>query len=132
MDKKQINILLVEDDSDDSLLTRESLSQITDMQILVHASPSLTKALQSIANNTYDLILLDLYLPDSSGLATIDAIRRKAPNVPVVVLTGLENETISNLALEKGVQGYYSKDGANTQMLVKVIKSALSHKIAGS
>src|SRR5690348_10268453 len=90
----RLKILLVEDNPDDALLLRMSLAKAsTTAYALVHAK-TLGEAQLRLAEGGYDLILLDLILPDSTGFDTIMRLQTRAPSVAIVVLSGLSDEAL--------------------------------------
>jgi signal transduction histidine kinase len=141
MEKSAIYILLVEDnDSDADLLRRIFLHadqeewQMLHVQRLSEAINASTKSLVSNINNSqidnisqqkFDLVLLDLSLPDSMGMQTLKEFRAAVPNIPVVVLTGLDDEDLAIQALAEGAQDYLVKDQITIQHLVRAIRYAI-------
>ncbi len=101
--------LLVEDNEGDHRLLKAALAEVNDLQIeLCHVS-RLSDAVNWLAREKFDVILLDLSLPDSQGLNTLTQGRQAAPGVPIVVLTGLDDEAMAIRALEIGAQDYLVK-----------------------
>jgi DNA-binding response OmpR family regulator len=98
-----MRVLLVEDNDDDALLIRESLAET---KIEIHRAERLSSALERLAEGRFDAVLLDLSLPDARGLETISRLRRQAAAVPMVVLTGLDDEEVAMRAVEEGAQDY--------------------------
>ena len=82
-------------------------------------------ALQRLATEEYDLVLLDLGLPDSQGLATFDLVHTRAPNQAIVVMTGYDDETAALEALDRGAQDYLFKTEINYQLLERSIRYAV-------
>jgi DNA-binding response OmpR family regulator len=90
---------------------------------------SLGEALRSLAgDNSFDSVLLDLGLPDSQGLDTLERVRAKAPSVPVVVLTGLADEMASAEAARMGAYDYLVKGRVDLNVLVRTIRYASESK----
>jgi len=87
-------------------------------------------ALQCVQENSYDVVLLDLTLPDSSGLETVTSIRHSAPDLPIVVLSGMDREDLALGALKEGAQDYLIKGQVNGQALARTILFAIerAHK----
>jgi PleD family two-component response regulator len=126
----QLRILLVEDNPDDALLLRMSLAKAsTTAYGLVHVK-TLSEAKQRLAEGTYDLILLDLMLPDSSGFDTIVKIQTRAPDTAIVVLSGLSDEALIVNALQSGAQDYLVKGEVNRTLFMRVIRYAIERKRA--
>jgi two-component system phosphate regulon sensor histidine kinase PhoR len=127
---RKIKILLVDDDSDYCRLVKTALQRsATSVKFAVETAENLAAALEHLKTNSFDLVLLDLGLPDSCGLETFDTVHRLYPQVPIVMLTGLEDELVSIEAIKKGASDYLAK-GANsfTDILVRTILYALQRK----
>ena len=108
---KTIRILLIEDNPDDAFLIQEYILDARSGRtrfIPVHAE-SLQGGLSILQQETVDLLLLDLSLPDSHGMATFSQVHRRAPQVPVIVLSGLNDEEIAIQAVREGAQDYLTK-----------------------
>jgi signal transduction histidine kinase len=119
-----IKILLVEDNPGDVRLLREALAEVGGKFELTVVD-QLAPALQRLAAAPFDVLLLDLGLPDSEGLATLAAVRRQALSVPVVVLTGLQDEDAAVRALRDGAQDYLIKGQADGNLLWRALRYAI-------
>lgn len=119
---KAMRVLLVEDNDDDALLIRESLSETT---LEIERAERLSTALAKLARSKFDAVLLDLSLPDAWGLDTIRRLRREAAAVPIVVLTGLNDEEIALRAVEEGAQDYLFKGQADGHWLARSLRYAI-------
>jgi DNA-binding response OmpR family regulator len=109
MNGDPIKVLLVEDNAGDARLLREFLKEPQGSPFeLVHVD-RLSEALNSLRVAPFGVILLDLSLPDAYGLDTIGRLRGHAANVPIVVLTGLDDEEVAVAAVEQGAQDYLIK-----------------------
>jgi signal transduction histidine kinase/CheY-like chemotaxis protein len=123
---KEMQVLLVEDNDDDVLLIQESLSET---KISIARAERLSSALEQLAKGGFDAVLLDLSLPDSQGLDTIGRVHRQAPDVPIVVLTGLNDEVAAVKALERGAQDYLIKGQVDGHLLARALRYAVQrHK----
>jgi DNA-binding NarL/FixJ family response regulator len=125
---ENIRTLLIEDNPGDVRLIQEMLSeanpgacQITVYDRLAHAQPALER-------DGYDVVLLDLTLPDSTGLATLSRLRPTVATAAVVVLTGLNDEAAAVQALREGAQDYLVKDRMNPEVLWRSIRYAIERK----
>ena len=132
-----IHVLLVEDSPSDVLLLRESLVrsgevsfQIDHVELLREALDHLTRADATASPDGTDVVLLDLGLPDSDGLETFLTLQRHAPALPVVVLTGLADETLGIRAVQEGAQDYLVKGQVEGRTLVRAVRYALERRHA--
>ncbi len=117
-----MRVLLVEDNEDDALLIRETLSETT---LEIKCAGRLSTALEQLATGRFDAILLDLSLPDAQGLNTIGRVLGQAPGVPIVVLTGLNDEEAAVKAVEQGAQDYLIKGQADGHLLARSLRYAI-------
>jgi|WetSurMetagenome_2_1015567.scaffolds.fasta_scaffold126142_2 DNA-binding response OmpR family regulator len=101
-----VQLLLVEDSPSDAALLQESLFLSGDHNISINVATSLLEAADLLKRNHIDAVLLDLTLPDSNGLDTVQWARRVCSNLPVVVLTGVDDEKTGIAAVRMGVQDY--------------------------
>jgi PAS domain S-box-containing protein len=105
----RIEVLLVEDSPSDAQLLCEFLHDYPPQRFAIEHVERLEEAIRLVAERTFDVVLLDLTLPDSTGLGTCTRMRRAAPHVPIVVLTGVDDETIALEAMRQGVEDYLVK-----------------------
>ena len=101
-----MDILLVEDDSVDEEALRRLLPRNTSLQ----CATTLRDAIGRLGMHAFDLVLLDLGLPDSSGIETLSRLRKSIPDLPIVVMSGLDDEEIAVEAIRHGAQDYIVKD----------------------
>lgn len=118
-------VLLIEDNPGDAFLVKEMLKRVSDLDCQLTIQTCLADGIASIESETFSLILLDLSLPDSHGLETAVSIRQVAPNTPVIVLTGLQDDLIGVQAIALGVQDYINKDRINSAMLGRTLHYTL-------
>ncbi len=118
-------ILLVEDSPGDQRLTTHALRSLLSPIPEIDIRASMAAALEAIASNSYDIILTDLDLPDSFGLATCKQLAEAATHIPVVVLTGSHSEELGLDALHMGAQDYLIKDEYRGSELRRVLRHAL-------
>src|SRR5437016_3045548 len=97
-----IRVLLVEDNADDATLLERALAGGDHIRFRVDCAWTLREALDRLGGERYDAALLDLSLLDSAGLETLDGVHSRFPSLPVVVLTGLDNEDTAIEALHHG------------------------------
>ncbi|WP_404419359.1 diguanylate cyclase domain-containing protein [Marinospirillum sp.] len=124
--KKQPVVLIIEDEPGDAELIRIQLLERDPKAFDVYLVPSLTEAKSQLEQKNLkpDVILLDLNLPDSTGPETVKRCRAIAPEVPLVVLTGLDDHQATEVAIEAGAEDYLSK-GDDASSIRKAIRYAL-------
>ena len=127
--QQHISILAVEDDPGDFGLIR-AYARLARLGIGGGKEPvawvrTLAEGMATARNNKPDVVLLDLSLPDSDGLATVQAMRAVLPGVPIVVLTGLDDNALANAALQAGAQDYLVKGQFDHDALGRAVRHAL-------
>lgn len=121
------HVLLIEDNPGDADLVRLRLVEArSDLE--VSCVNRLSTGLQSLADKSPAVVLLDLNLPDSHGADTYRALLKKAPTVPIVVLSGLEDETLATAAVHQGVQDYLVKGNFDSKQLARAIRYAIERQ----
>jgi phosphoserine phosphatase RsbU/P len=125
MAEKRIRILLIEDDPDDVWVMRNLLGDRWDEPFDLVQVELLSAAIERCEEDHFDVILLDLSLPDSQGLETFFAMHAQAGDVPIVVLSGHSDETIAVKAVQAGAEDYLVKGQVNDRMLVRSIRYAI-------
>ncbi len=121
---QKLQILLVEDNPGDARLISEYLTSIQTVLIEIDNAKELGECKNYIRNKHYDVILLDLNLPDSKGIDTIRNVLKISNGTPIVVLTGLADEEIAFEAIQIGAQDYLVKDDIDSNVLLKTIRYA--------
>ena len=127
MKDKAINILLLEDNPGDFRLIRELLID-TDDHFNLQCVDLLSKGLKCLVSQNIDAVLLDLGLPDNQGLGAIEYLRAKKSSIPIIVLTGLDDESVAIEAVRRGAQDYLIKGSITGSMLSRVIRYAIERK----
>jgi len=125
-----MRVLLVEDDPGDARLIQAMLPETDAAKFEFTRTASLSEAIASLNHAPADIVLLDLDLPDSKGLETVDSLCRVAPDVPVVVLTGYADENTKVAAVLNGVQDFLIKDCTPADMLSRVLCHAVERQRA--
>lgn len=128
MEVKTIKILYVEDDADDVELVKEFLEEKESNKFDIIHVDELSKGLQLLANNGIDIVLLDLSLPDCIGLETFRRLRSKAPQIPIIVLTGTTLHRAEIRECMEGTQSFMVKGYINSDSLKHAITDALEKK----
>jgi serine phosphatase RsbU (regulator of sigma subunit) len=124
-DRQSIQILLVEDDPDDVWVMRNLLGDRWDGPFKLTHVEMLSAGLDRIGEFPFDIILLDLSLPDSQGLETFYTMHERAAEVPIVVLSGYNDESIAVRAVQAGAQDYLVKGQVDDNLLVRSIRYAI-------
>lgn len=107
-----IKVLLIEDSFSDAQMVKAIIGSSNLGKSDISYAGRFEEALTMLEQKSYDLILLDLHLPDGEGLDLIRQLRQKVPETPVVVLTGIEDETVAVAAILEGAQDYLTKSDA--------------------
>ncbi|HKO31401.1 MAG TPA: PAS domain S-box protein [Nitrospiraceae bacterium] len=123
-----MNVLLIEDNEDDACLIGELLTERIAADIKLEWTDRLGSGLTRVTEGKVDVVLLDLSLPDSHGLETLDQIRALLPDLPVIVLTHLDDEETAVRAVRKGAQDYLVKGRSDSLLLVRAIRYAIERK----
>ncbi len=121
-------VLLIEDNRAQARLIREQLSDVKTGSFEMDLADRLSEGLSQLENGDFAGVLLDLSLPDSQGLDTLDAVRAKAPDVAVVVLTGLNDEALGAEAVRKGAQDYLVKGAADGELIARSLSYAIGRQ----
>jgi len=122
MTNNQIKVLLVEDNPGDARLIREMLMEAGASRIELACAGRLDEALSRLGDETFDVILLDLNLPDSHGFDTFLRAYEEAPDVPIIMLTGLDDEALGVKAVHGGAQDYLVKGSVDSSLLLRTIR----------
>ncbi|MCL5279601.1 MAG: response regulator [Planctomycetes bacterium] len=125
MSKDIVRVLLVEDSPSDARLLCESLEDYPQQRFGVERAERLDEALVLLARTPFDVVLLDLNLPDSRGMETCARMSRAAGQVPVLILTGADDETIAAQAMRLGIQDYLVKSQAYGSVIGRTIRYAV-------
>lgn len=121
MAQEHIKVLLIEDDPGDVRLIWEILSEIRSSPFYLSVADSLLKGLKEIEKEIPDIILLDLNLKDSNGIYTLNRVRDKAKTVPIVIITGMDDESTAIQSLKEGAQEYLVKGRTDSDLLKKAL-----------
>ncbi len=130
-----LNILLVEDNPGDIRLLQEILREVTTTRCQIVPMMTLTAAIERLSTvrqpssqERFDVILLDLSLPDSQGIDSFLTLHDRYPNIPIVVLTGLDDETLAISAMQQGAQDYLVKGRVDSNLLLRSIRYAIERE----
>lgn len=131
MDDGRIDILLVEDSAGDARLIEDMLAQARGLKYALTWVDNLTDAIAHLRGTPTDVLLLDLGLPESSGLDTVHALAARVPALPtLIVLSGLGDEDSAVQAVQAGAQDYLVKGHVDSSLLVRAIRYALERSQA--
>jgi signal transduction histidine kinase/HPt (histidine-containing phosphotransfer) domain-containing protein len=130
MSKKPIKALLVEDSVFATRHTQKILAEENDSQVNIQleCADKLSAGLKCLAEDHFDIVLLDLTLPDSEDLETLTRVRAEAPQVPIIVLTGIGDEKLAVDAVREGAQDYLVKGRLDGNLLKRSILYAIERK----
>jgi len=123
-----LKVLLVEDNSTYASLVSALLEEAGSGRIRSVPVASLQEAVVALTTESFDAIVLDLHLPDSGGLGSLDGVLKVAPDVPVIVLTGTDDNETAIAAVRRGAQDYLSKDGLSAEALRRALDYAVVRK----
>ncbi|MGD0283887.1 MAG: response regulator, partial [Dissulfurispiraceae bacterium] len=123
-----IRLLMVEDNPADARLIQETLTEIENIRAGVTLVETLSEAIKNLETSKYDIVLLDMTLPDSEWPHTLVSVVKCAPDVPVVILTGLDDEMRAMQSLKKGAQDYLVKGDINSRLLSRTILHAIERQ----
>ncbi len=125
MDNRPLRVLLIEDNPADARMIQEMLNGLRDGAPELTTADRLSTAIGKLAGEKQDAVLLDLSLPDSQGFDTFLKVREQAGSVPIVLLTGLDDEAFAVRAMQEGAQDYLIKGQVNGHLLSRAIRYAI-------
>lgn len=113
-----IRLLLLEDTPSDALLITEFFKELENPAYHLIWARSLTSGLDYLSKDNFDLILLDLHLPDSIGTHTFTYVHQQFPSIPIIILSGMDDEKLATQVVREGAQDYLIK-GQNVELLLR-------------
>ena len=125
---RKVRLLVIEDNPDDQELVRRMLRTATDLVFEVDVAPRLSDALERLTANRYDAALVDLTLPDSRGVETIRRVNERAPELPLIALTGQDDVPTELATLAIGAQDYLIKGQDDARVLMRTIRHSMERK----
>ena len=129
MENSSKTILIIEDNIGDLRLIQEKLKS-SGRDYKVASAASLAAGIQVLEQEPVDMVLLDLNLPDSQGLDTLNVLLGHAINLPIVVMTGLDDEALAIEAVKQGAQSYLVKGSVDAQAIGRVVRDSFErHKL---
>lgn len=130
MNLEGVRVLLVEDNPADARYLREEIADVGAGSVQLTHVGRLEEALRRLDHEDFDVVLLDLSLPDEQGLDTLMRAHANAPSVPIVVLTGIDDEGLAVRAVREGAQDYLVKGRTDGNLLVRAMRYATERKRA--
>src|SRR5688572_11374088 len=125
-----IKVLLIEDNSNDARLLRIFLSESTTSQFDIAHAERLAEGMERLGKERFDVILSDLLLPDSQGIETFEWLKAHVQDVPIIVLSGSDDESLGIRAVREGAQDYLVKGRIDAHVLVRSITYAIErHRV---
>jgi two-component system cell cycle response regulator len=128
MNPEIISILLVEDNPADARLMVELLTSTGAGKVELQSVDRISAALKRLSEQKFDVVLLDLSLPDGSGLDTVLRLCEASPSMPIIVLTGLEDDALALVAVQAGAQDYLVKGQVDGAGIARSIRYAIERK----
>jgi signal transduction histidine kinase len=128
MTAEHLHLLLIEDNPADARLLKESMAESVETTFRVTHAERMSEALDALKAGPFQAILLDLTLPDSTSLDTVRRVHTAAPRTPIVVLTGLDNESVGVEAVRQGAQDYLVKGQTDRRLLTRAVLHAIERQ----
>lgn len=128
MPPRTLQVLLIDDDEQFARLVIDYLRSTREVTFVVTHKFTLGEGITQYREQTYDVVLLDLTLPDSDSHKTYSTFRQLASGMPVIVLTSLDDMTLATSAMRQGAQDYLTKDSTNRVVLTKAILYAIERQ----
>lgn len=128
MNSDAVRILIIEDNIGDAKLISETIKDTNNFRCRFDHAFRLATGLEQLEKNQFDVVLLDLGLPDSEGLEGLMRLHEAAPSLPIVILTGLDDEEMAFKAMQLGAQDYLIKQQIDSSLLIRSIRYAIERK----
>jgi len=125
MRQERLKILLIEHDTGFTRIVGDMLEKTRELGAEMRSAPGLKAGLSVLARDNFDLVMLDVCVPDGAGLANVSLIKAKAPELPVIVAGDLDNETVAVEAVQAGAQDYLVKSQLTPGWLERSILNAI-------
>ena len=127
---KPLRVLLIEDDPGDVVLIRQALRDASSGEFEVESTSRLEDGLSRLREQHIDIVLLNLTLPDSSGIEALQRLHSQS-DVPIVVVSGDTNDAVALTAVEQGAQDYLVKGAVSGELLVRILRYSITrHRLA--
>ena len=122
------HVLLIEDNPGDARLIREMIGEDPQAPFVVHVAGRLARGLEHLSSVETALVILDLSLPDSFGLETFAKVYAHSPTVPIIVLTGNDDDALALAAVKQGAQDYLVKNRLERELLLRAMRYSIERK----
>ena len=122
------SVLLIEDNPGDARLIREMLAEEEVVPFVLTHADRLSRGIEVLSQKTTELVLLDLSLPDSHGLDTFSKVYAHSPKVPIIVLSGNDDQQLALYAVKSGAQDYLVKGKIDRELLMKAMQYSIERK----
>ena len=123
-----LRVLVIEDNLVDARLIQIMVNDAGGNAFQIERADRLASGLQKLAAEEFAMVLLDLSLPDSHGLGTFERVHKEFPNVPIIVMSGLDDERVAVSAVHEGAQDYLVKGQVSGPLLVRAMRYAMERK----
>lgn len=121
-------VLIITDDASDAAALKKTLAMARDGPFDVEWTRALADGLARLGKGNVDIVLLDLFLPDSQGIATFDALFERVPHIPAMILSDEQNDDLAADAVQRGAQGYLSKGFFGHALIPQALRSVIQRK----
>lgn len=128
MESQEITVLLIEDNAGDARFLQELLKESTPTTFTIVHAARLADGIDQLAEHRFDIVLLDLSLPDASGIETLQRTRKAVADVPIVVMTGFDDEVFALRSVREGAQDYLTKGKIEPDLLIRSIRYAIERQ----
>lgn len=125
---ERVRVLHIEDNPADAAFIQEMLAEAENISFDLEWKDSLSTGLERLTKIETDVVLLDLNLPDSRGFVTFTKTLAQAPEIPIVILTGIRDENLALKAVHEGAQDYLIKTHIDSDLLIRTIRYAIERK----
>ncbi len=132
MEAKTKKVLLVEDNPPDIKLTELALKEYAPGEFDLRVEQCVQNAMERLSREAFDVILLDLYLPDAFGLEALSRIHAMHPHIPIIALTGLLDEKTAHYATHMGARTYFCKNNISWEKVVKTVRRLADRRSDGT
>jgi DNA-binding response OmpR family regulator len=128
VNSKHLKVLLIEDNPDDVAIVREAFAEVKTVHLALEAVERLGDGLERLQSEQFDVLLLDLSLPDGQGLDTLLRARSATQEIPIIVLTGMADDELGLQAVQMGSQDYLIKGKVNGDSVIRAIRYAIERQ----